>query len=291
MDKFRKSTKNYYYGIWKKFNSFLLKLDHRPGNWEERVVLYVGYLINTKHKASTINSYVSVIKAVLKDVKVELNKDRYLLNVLMKACKIRNYQLRTRLPIQKPLLGLMLRKIEKLWENQPYLIKLYQAVIVAAYYGMLRISEIAASPHVVKVVDVQVATNKQKFMFILRSLKTHDRDMSPQIIKIASEPRPGGNPHCPHAILLRYSRARATFLLENEQFFVFSDRSPLQANHLRSCMKSIFKAINLNPKVYGTHSYRIGRSVDLLQAGVSVETIKKLGRWRSNTVFKYLNMS
>ena len=40
--------------------------------------------------------------------------------------------------------------------------------------------------------------------------------------------------------------------------------------------------------LYGTHSLRSGRTCDLYKLGLSVETIKKIGRWKSNAVFRYL---
>ena len=44
----------------------------------------------------------------------------------------------------------------------------------------------------------------------------------------------------------------------------------------------------LDSRLYNTHSLRTGCALDLLKLGLSVETIKKLGRWKSNTVFMYL---
>ena len=41
-------------------------------------------------------------------------------------------------------------------------------------------------------------------------------------------------------------------------------------------------------ELYSVHSVRMGRACDLLKLGLSVESIKKIGRWRSNAVFRYL---
>ena len=38
------------------------------------------------------------------------------------------------------------------------------------------------------------------------------------------------------------------------------------------------------------HGLRAGRAVDLLRMGVSFETIKKLGHWKSNIVYEYLRI-
>ena len=42
----RSSTQANYYSIWKKFNQFFIQLDVKPNSWEERLILFVGYLIN-----------------------------------------------------------------------------------------------------------------------------------------------------------------------------------------------------------------------------------------------------
>ena len=61
----RHSTHCNYYKIWKLFNEFIIRLDFKPGSWEDRMILFVGYLIQTKKKSSTIQSYISAIKVVL----------------------------------------------------------------------------------------------------------------------------------------------------------------------------------------------------------------------------------
>ena len=46
--------------------------------------------------------------------------------------------------------------------------------------------------------------------------------------------------------------------------------------------------IYVNPKLYDMHSLRIGGATDLFKYGYSVEEIKRMGRWRSNVVYKYI---
>ena len=50
----RDSTCSNYYGIWKNFNKFILRLDIKPTNWEDRLVMYVAYLIHMKRCSTTI---------------------------------------------------------------------------------------------------------------------------------------------------------------------------------------------------------------------------------------------
>ena len=53
-------------------------------------------------------------------------------------------------------------------------------------------------------------------------------------------------------------------------------------------LKKVIKAINLDEKSFQTHSFRVGRSCDLLQAGYPIDQIKLLGHWKSKAVYKYL---
>ena len=65
MQRHRGSTQKNYYGIWKNFNKFIIQLDDKSNNWDDRLVLYMAYLIHHQRRSSTIKSYISAIKAVL----------------------------------------------------------------------------------------------------------------------------------------------------------------------------------------------------------------------------------
>ena len=71
-------------------------------------------------------------------------------------------------------------------------------------------------------------------------------------------------------------------------FFVLQDGSPLEATQVRNVLRKLIKLLNLNEKLYDTHLLRIGRSSDLFKQGFSIDTIKKLGCWKSNAVYTYI---
>ena len=107
----RASTSNNYYGILKAFNAFYLRLDIKPKSWEDRLVLFVGYLVQQQRKSSTIKSYISAIKSVLKADGITINEDRYLLTSLTKACRLANDRVITQLPIRKGMLKMLLNTV------------------------------------------------------------------------------------------------------------------------------------------------------------------------------------
>ena len=150
--------------------------------------------------------------------------------------------------------------------------------------------EITGSPHVVKAKDVYIANNKNKICLVLFSSKTHSKASRPQEIKITAHETSGRNQNffCPFQLLHSYINQRGSFIKDDEQLFVFSDRSPVMRWHMRMVLKKTITKLNLDPSCYNLHSMRIGRSTDLLRFGVPVDKIKHMGRWKSNTVYKYI---
>ena len=109
--KYQSTPKKYYLSVWRNFNEFFIRLDRKPKTWEDRLVLFVGFLVENKRKSTTIKSYISAIRAVLADDGVTLNEDKYLLKALTKACKLQNDHIRTRLPISKGILQILFKYI------------------------------------------------------------------------------------------------------------------------------------------------------------------------------------
>ena len=194
-----------YYSVWKQFNEFFIKLDIKPKTWEERLTLFVGYLVEQRKKSTTIKSYISAIKAVLREDCVEIFEDRYLLTSLTKACKYKNDHVRIRLPIQKEMLQILLNQVTTYYGNtQPYLTVLYRAIFASAYYGLLTIGEVASGTHPVRAYDVHVGENKRKIRFYLRTSKTHWTDIKPQEISFSSTSKFEAQVNCPYRILREY---------------------------------------------------------------------------------------
>ena len=102
----KSSTAKNYHSIWREFNQFLIRLDRKPQYWEDRVALFCTYLVDKGRKSSTIRSYISAIKKVLKTDGYPWNDGRVELTALTNACKLINDVVKTRLPINCKLLGI-----------------------------------------------------------------------------------------------------------------------------------------------------------------------------------------
>ena len=214
---------------------FFLRLDVKPLNWEDRLALFVGYLIQSGKQSSTIRSYISAIRAVLKIEGIDINDDVYLLGALTRACKLKNDRIRVRLPLKRSLLNVLIGKLDDLFPKQPYLVKLYRALFIITHSGLFQIGEVTESPHVVKAKNVLIGTNKKKLKFILWTSKTHGLGDKPQIIKIEStdsDPLLKKSEHsgddnglkwCPFSIMREYLAVRQPGLqIQTQSNFLFS---------------------------------------------------------------------
>ena len=147
----------------------------------------MGHLIHHRRKSTTIKCYVSAIKAILREAGHNLNEDTALLGALTRATRLHHDVIQYRLPIRKQLLSMLIVSIERFYGDnlQPYLTKLYGAMLASGYFGLLRIGEMTFSDHTIKAKDVHIGHNKNKILFILHSSKTHGKYAHPQTVKIS----------------------------------------------------------------------------------------------------------
>ena len=170
---------------------------------------------------------------------------------------------------------------------------MYKTLFTVAYYGLMQIGELTLSQHVLKAKNVHMAKNKDKLMLVLYSSKTHNKGSKPQKIKLTANHIEKSGQYrkrhvCPFKLTREFILVRGDYVSDEEQFFIFRDRSPVTAYHARTILKTVLNNIGLDSNNYGMHSFRIGRTIDLIKFGYSVDEVKMLGRWRSNVIYKYI---
>ena len=106
---------------------------------------------------------------------------------------------------------------------------------------------------------------------MLHTLKSHNKGDFPQYIKIASNrtmhmDRNLNNEsipfaYCPYMLLRKYLELRPDYINNEEQFFVFNDRSPVTANHFRNNLKIVLNLAGVQYYSYSSQSFRAGELV------------------------------
>ena len=87
---------------------------------------------------------------------LKLMTDIFELLALTKACKLVNDEVKTRLPIGKGLLRIIIDEIIDRFALQPYLASMYVALVTVGYYGMLRVGELMNGDHTTKAEDIHI---------------------------------------------------------------------------------------------------------------------------------------
>ena len=159
----------------------------------------------------------------------------------------------------------MLFETNRILADQPFLQLLYKTIFATMYYGLLRVGEATSSEHVIKAENVHIAQNKRKILLVLFTSKTHGRGNKPQEVKITAIDSKLKLHFCPFQLLRTYLKLRGDYDNSREQFFIFRDKQPVLPSHVRNMLLRVLVNLNLNPKVYGTHSFHIGRSCDLIK--------------------------
>ena len=146
-----------------------------------------------------------------------------------------------------------------------------------------------------KAANVHAALNKEKLLIILYTSKTHGKNAYPQEIKITSNKLEKSGAYfqrhfCPFKVVKKYIRIRGNFASINEPFFIYSDKSPVKSESARALLRQLIKELGLVHQchLYDMHSLRIGRCSDLIKYGYSIQQVQKMGRWKSNAVYKYI---
>ena len=141
-------------------------------------------------------------------------------------------------PIKGSMLRILLHQTNNYFmgRGQCYLAQLYCCLFSTAYFELFRVGELTTGTHPVLVTNVHIARNKRKILFVLRTSKTHSKYSQPQSIKITSTNKckesdyksANNQDYCPYQILRDYITMRPKYLLKQESFFIFADRTPIK---------------------------------------------------------------
>ena len=110
-------------------------------------------------------------------------------------------------------------------------------------------------------------------MFILYSSKTHDQSNKPQTIKITELDEETNNDldqnkNCPFQVVRECLAIRKPYKSDNEQFFVFSDRSPVTPEHYCKMLADLIHFNELDHTHYRVHDLCAGHATDMLEMGI-----------------------
>ena len=160
-----------------------------------------------------------------------------------------------------------------------------QAALSVAFFGFLRVSEFTTNRKAMRRgrfltrKDVLLTTDELKLN--IKYSKTDQLGNGSSISMGLT-----GDVCCP--VLTMKSYLKCCHAKPGAPLFHFASGRPLSSQRLRSTLRSLLRRIGYDPRNFNTHSFRIGAATAAARAGLPTETIKQLGRWRSNAYSVYV---
>ncbi len=132
----------------------------------------------------------------------------------------------------------------------------------------------------------------------LRGSKTDPHNLGREFVFLSSP----GSPLCPVYWLVKYFAASRGALASGPAF-VHCSRSPVSsrarrsgppfvtAADVRKALKDVASRLGQDASRVSAHSLRIGGAMALVEAGIPLDDIRILGRWRSDAFLQYVRMT
>ena len=204
---------------------------------------------------------------------------------------------RTRLPITTVVLKRMLRRLTsgragKLGTEH----KCYRAMLSLGVYALLRQGEMTSTSTTSWDPMRQAAASAVTFDFnedgsyaamVFRCVASKC-DVFRETVDIVVHTT--GTDDCPVLAMAEYLATRPKVLGSNSPLFVHQDGTYVTRGRLVSAMQQLLSECGYSQTAYSTHSLRIGGCCSLAAAGFGREVIAVYGRWKSDSLLRYLQL-
>ena len=162
-------------------------------------------------------------------------------------------------------------------------VKLYRAAFLLAYFASLRVSEYAVagnSSHTLNYDNVTFRGEEGGGLEL--TLESYKASARPARLLI---PQEASRDFCPVEAIRCYKKARPP---GKGPFFVRGCGTPLSAFLVNKTLRSSLCVLGLSTDNFSAHSFRAGRTTDLVEMDQSDAVIRQSGRWKSNAFLKYV---
>ena len=164
-------------------------------------------------------------------------------------------------------------------------IKLYSSMYLMAFFGFLRVGEIAVSngnyDNLLTINSVQFNHTGKSVLVSFVKYKHSKGRIHTLSISARSH-------NCPVQALREYIILRGT-----SPGYLYLDQlgKPITRTKFDVQLKKCLRFLRLDPTLYTTHCFRIGAATHAAASGVSDAKIRHMGRWHSDAFKKYIRFS
>lgn len=278
------TVQSYSVGL-KRFSQFRI-LHNLPERWPpevDHVIQFVAYLSISKLSHASVRLYLSAISFHCKALGSEDPTKEFLIQKMLEGIRRSRVGKDIRLPITQPLLTKIVAKLHSVCFST-YEALLFKAAFTLAFHGFMRVGEITASSlclsRAVAVTDVNFDSSGKQLFVNLRFSKT-DQTGKGVLLTIKST----NNDICAVQNMKNYLQVRPN---TSGQLFCHFSGLPLTRSQFSVVLKKTLALIGEGYDRFNTHSFRIGAATAAAAAGLSLDIIRRAGRWKSDAVKLYI---
>ena len=245
------------------------------------ILTYISYLHLTGKAPSTITTYVAAIGFVHKFNSLSDPTNLYIVQRSLATINKRFGRPDSRLPITRIILHQLIDSLDNT-SKVTYHQTLIKAMYATAFYGLFRIGEITIQ----KSGDISlhrsdISILPDRLIIKITKFKTNITNQPFDIVIHKQE----GSHHCPYYLLINYLNLRGD---AEGPLFCFPDNKPIPRTFFNTKLHHSLTFCGLNPKLYLSHSFRIGSASYLASIGCNDLQIKIMGRWKSDSFLRYI---
>ena len=249
---------------------------------QNRILFFIAFLSVKGLAAATITTYVSAVGYMHKILNFTNPTCSFMVQKVLAAVNKVSPSVDSRLPITLLILHQLIQAASSVISS-PFHAQLTKAMFLVAFYGLMRVGEIAYSSAsknpTISLSDVQIF---QQHMVIKIVHFKHNLSRQPLEILVKRQPEPE---FCPVYNLLEFLKLRGT---APGPLFVFPNGKVVPRTFFAKKLKHCLNFLGLSTDLYKSHSFRIGSASLLASMGLSDSQIRLLGRWKSDAFKKYI---
>lgn len=256
----------------------------------EHIILFISYCY-TKHLApQTVTTYVSALGHFNKLAGYSDTTQVFVVRRALQGFKKLKGSPDVRLPITPSILRKLIVSLPNCTSSF-YQCSLFKAMFLLAFHAFLRVGEITntdKSKSVLPFSSIQFGKMSDyhtcNLTLTLSNFK-HHQGQTP--VKLFLSANTDNKDLCPVMALWEYCKIRGT---AEGPLFMFQDKTPISRHIFSNQLQICLTFLGYDPKLYKSHSFRIGAATWAKSQGVSDERIQLCGRWKSDAYKKYFRI-
>ena len=280
---YAEATKSSYRTHLKSYTSFCRVLGVPVVPAEPHVVALYAVLLARTLRYGSIPQYLNIISLLHKSHALESPLNSFLVKSVLRG--IRN-SIADEPVIKLPVTPAILYKILDNMDLSMQRDACVWMTCLVMFYGLLRKSNVVGMH---KILRQDVSIGKNSVVLTIRSSKTRNRKTD--VPRKLSLPRLKGHLLCPVASIMNYIRLSAQLPSSSPLCSIQSVSGKVSVLPYKHIVEAVRKAVpSSQVNSYATHSFRRGGASFMYKIGMSVESIRLMGDWKSSCYQRYIHV-